>query len=149
MAVPALVHGPIFKIAHEADQLFDGFLEGLTPFFRGSQFGVAEHSGLSPDDVIERFTSVTYRVYMLGFLPGFAYMGTVDESIAVRRRDSPRSNVPKGSVAIASRQAGIYPFESPGGWQIIGHTDLEMFRPESDPPCTLMAGDEVQFVRIS
>lgn len=107
---------------------------------------IAEQSGLSRADVIDRFTSNTYRVFMLGFLPGFAYMGEVDERIAVPRKDSPRAKVPKGSIGIASRQTGIYPCESPGGWQIIGQTNLEMFTPNSDMPCLLAAGDEVRFV---
>ena len=107
---------------------------------------VTESTGLSRADVIDRFISRTYRVFMLGFLPGFAYMGEVDERIAVPRKDSPRTKVPKGSVGIASRQTGIYPRESPGGWQIIGRTDLEMFTPKNDPPCLLAAGDEVRFV---
>ncbi len=110
---------------------------------------VAQHGGLSRADVIKRFTSRTYRVFMLGFLPGFAYMGEVDESIAVPRKDSPRTKVPKGSVGIASRQTGIYPCESPGGWQIIGRTDLEMFTPNNNTPCLLAAGDEVRFVPLA
>ena len=110
---------------------------------------VADRSGLSSAEVIEVFTARMYRVYMIGFLPGFAYMGTVDERIAVPRKDSPRLKVPKGSVGIASGQTGIYPLESPGGWQIIGKTDLEMFMPNSDSPCLLKAGDEVRFVALA
>ena len=110
---------------------------------------VAERCAMSPADVIDLFTARTYRVYMLGFLPGFAYMGEVDERIAVPRKDSPRTKVPKGSVGIASRQTGIYPFESPGGWQIIGRTNLEMFSPDRDSPCLLAPGDEVRFVPLA
>ncbi len=109
---------------------------------------IAEHSDMPPADVIDLFTSTTYRVYMLGFLPGFAYMGDVDQRIAVPRKDSPRTKVPKGSVGIASRQTGIYPLESPGGWQIIGQTNLELFSPNSDSPCLLAPGDEVHFVPV-
>jgi len=108
---------------------------------------VAEHAGLAMDEVLEIFLSDTYRVYMLGFLPGFAYMGEVDERIAAPRRETPRTNVAKGSVGIAGKQTGIYPLESPGGWNIIGRTELEMFDPTSDQPCTLKPGDEVRFVR--
>ena len=86
---------------------------------------------------------------MLGFLPGFAYMGDVDERIAVPRRDSPRLRVPKGSVGIAGQQTGIYPLESPGGWQIIGRTKLEMFRPDDRVPCAVKPGDSVRFVPIA
>ena len=110
---------------------------------------VADYSGLSPNEVIDLFTSRKYRVYMLGFLPGFAYMGEVDERIAVPRKGSPRTKVPAGSVGIASYQTGVYPFESPGGWQIIGRTSTEIFSRDSDSPCLLRAGDEVSFVRLS
>jgi inhibitor of KinA len=109
---------------------------------------LAQYSGLSPSEVIDLFTAKAYRVFMLGFLPGFAYMGEVDERIAAPRKDSPRTKVPKGSVGIASSQTGIYPFESPGGWQIIGRTDLEMFSPERESACLLAPGDEVRFVPI-
>jgi inhibitor of KinA len=101
---------------------------------------------LSPDEFLDIFLSQTYRVYMLGFLPGFAYMGEVDERIAVPRKLSPRTHVPKGSVGIAGRQTGIYPQESPGGWQIIGRTDLELFDAHRDEPCLFRPGDEVRFV---
>ena len=109
---------------------------------------VAQFSGLSPTEVIDLFLSKTYRVFMIGFLPGFGYMGEVDERIAMPRKSSPRTSVPKGSVGIAGRQTGIYPVESPGGWQIIGRTDVEMFTPGADEPCKLRPGDEVRFVRM-
>jgi inhibitor of KinA len=107
---------------------------------------IASSHGGTRDEVIDIFVSRIYRVYMLGFLPGFAYMGEVDERIAVPRRSSPRLKVPKGSVGIAGRQTGIYPFESPGGWQIIGRTELEMFTPLDESPCRLQPGDQVRFV---
>ncbi len=110
---------------------------------------VSEKSGLSRSQMIELFTSRIYRVYMLGFLPGFAYMGDVDERIAVPRRDSPRLRVPKGSVGIAGRQTGVYPLESPGGWQIIGRTSVEMFQPRSAIPCAVKPGDSVRFVNVN
>lgn len=108
---------------------------------------VAGYGGISRAEVVEMFCSKTYRVFMLGFLPGFAYMGTVDDRIAAPRRRSPRKAVPKGSVGIAGNQTGIYPLESPGGWQIIGRTAVEMFTPNADSPCLLSPGDEVNFVR--
>ncbi|HVF30931.1 MAG TPA: 5-oxoprolinase subunit PxpB [Pyrinomonadaceae bacterium] len=104
------------------------------------------HSGRRRDEVIEIFLARTYRVYMLGFLPGFAYMGEVDERIAAPRRPSPRLKVPEGSVGIAGQQTGIYPLESPGGWQIIGRTDVEMFTRRREPSCLLKPGDEVRFI---
>lgn len=107
---------------------------------------IAGGSGLSPEDVIAVFTAVTYRVYMLGFLPGFTYMGEVDDLIATPRKESPRLIVPKGSVGIAGRQTGIYSLESPGGWQIIGRTSLNLFTPNKDVPCLLLPGDAVRFV---
>ena len=109
---------------------------------------VAESSGLSPEKVIEIFTGTIYRVFMLGFLPGFSYMGEVDDRIATRRRDTPRVRIPKGSVGIAGKQTGIYSLESPGGWQIIGRTDLEMFTPNAETPSLLKPGDQVRFIAI-
>jgi KipI family sensor histidine kinase inhibitor len=108
---------------------------------------VANFAGLSSDETLDTFLSGTYRVYMLGFLPGFAYMGQVDDKIAAPRLETPRTKVPKGSIGIAGKQTGIYPLESPGGWNIIGRTDLQMFDPASDHPCPLKPGDEVRFVR--
>jgi len=109
---------------------------------------LAESHSLSTDEVVSIFTTAIYRVYMIGFLPGFAYMGGVDARIQTARREQPRSNVPKGSVGIAGAQTGIYPLESPGGWQIIGRTDDEMFLRDADPPSRLRPGDRVRFVAI-
>lgn len=111
--------------------------------------GVAAFATLSQDEVIEIFTSRTYRVFMLGFLPGFAYMGEVDERIAIPRLKTPRTLVPKGSVGIAGRQTGIYPSESPGGWQIIGRTDKELLTGNAESPSVFQPGDNVRFVRTS
>lgn len=109
---------------------------------------VANAAGFSEDEVIDIFTTATYRVYMLGFLPGFAYMGKVDERLAMPRKDTPRLKLPKGSVGIAGPQTGIYSLESPGGWQIIGRTDFELFTPSGQSPTSLKAGDSVRFVAI-
>ena len=106
---------------------------------------VAATNNLTPKEIIKIFTAQTYRVYMLGFLPGFAYMGEVDEKIAAPRKTSPRLKVPKGSVGIAGKQTGIYSLESPGGWQIIGRTNIELFTPEAAAPTFLQAGDLVKF----
>jgi KipI family sensor histidine kinase inhibitor len=108
---------------------------------------VAEFAALSIDETLELFLSGTYRVYMLGFLPGFAYMGEVDNRIACPRLETPRTKVPRGSVGIAGKQTGIYPLESPGGWNIIGRTEVRMFDPDSDTPCIVKPGDEVRFIR--
>ena len=109
---------------------------------------VAAHKNLTTHEVIELFTAQIYRVFMLGFLPAFAYMGEVDAQIAAPRKLSPRLQVPKGSVGIAGRQTGIYPFDSPGGWQIIGRTDFKLFTPDDENPCALQAGDLVKFYAI-
>lgn len=101
---------------------------------------------LSKAEIIEIFTSKIYRVFMLGFLPGFAYMGEVDARITVPRKETPRLKVPKGSVGIAGNQTGIYPLESPGGWQIIGRTETEMFTPNEENPTYLRAGDLVKLI---
>jgi KipI family sensor histidine kinase inhibitor len=108
--------------------------------------GVAEASGLSVGEVIERHASRDYRVFMVGFLPGFAYLGTVDAGIIARRHASPRVRVPPGSVGIAGRQTGVYPQGSPGGWQIVGRTTLRTFDAARTPPSLLAPGDRVRFV---
>lgn len=108
---------------------------------------VAEFGGMNVEEALDIFLAQTYRVYMLGFLPGFAYMGEVDERIAAPRLETPRTKVPAGSVGIAGKQTGIYPLESPGGWNIIGRTDLKMFDPNAVQPCLLKPGEEVRFVR--
>ena len=110
---------------------------------------VAAFAGCAPADVIDRHASRTYRVFMLGFLPGFAYMGAVDDSIAAPRRATPRTHVPAGSVGIAGRQTGIYPFDSPGGWQIIGRTAMTIFDPDRIPPALFAPGDHVRFVPVT
>ncbi len=110
---------------------------------------VAAENNLTEKEVVGIFLSKTYRVYMLGFLPGFAYMGEVDERIAAPRKTSPRLKVPKGSVGIAGRQTGIYSLESPGGWQIIGRTNVELFTPEAEMPTFLQAGDSVKFYKAN
>lgn len=108
---------------------------------------VAKTNGLDPDEVIEIFLSKLYQVFMLGFLPGFAYMGELDERIATPRKETPRTKVPKGSIGIAGSQTGIYPLESPGGWQIIGKTEEDLFTPERDNVTLLNVGDIIKFVK--
>ena len=109
---------------------------------------VAAFAGMTPQNVIELHAAATYRVYMLGFLPGFAYLGTVDARIAAPRRAVPRLKITGGSVGIAGRQTGIYPHASPGGWQIIGRTALDVFDPERSPAPLFAPGDSVRFVRV-
>ncbi len=107
---------------------------------------VAEFASVGADEVVARHTGARYRVFMLGFLPGFAYMGTVDETIAMPRHATPRLKVPSGSVGIAGRQTGIYPRESPGGWRLIGRTPVSLFNPNRVPAALLAPGDTVRFV---
>lgn len=106
-------------------------------------------NNLSIEEIIRLHTSVVYKVYTIGFLPGFAYMGVVDDRIAVSRHATPRTHIAPGSVGIAGRQTGIYPLESPGGWRIIGRTPVPMFRPQDDPPSYIHPGDRVKFYSIT
>ena len=107
---------------------------------------VAEWSGLSQTQVIDLHSSVIYRVYFIGFAPGFAYLGSVPDEIAAPRLATPRTHVPAGSIGIAGKQTGVYPRETPGGWRVIGHTALKLFDHRNDPPALLRPGDRVKFV---
>lgn len=109
---------------------------------------LAERAGLSIEQVIELHASVEYRVYMLGFSPGFPYLGMVHDAIAAPRLPEPRLNVPAGSVGVAGRQTGIYPQAGPGGWQLIGRTPLTLYDPARTDPFLLEPGDRVRFVPI-
>ncbi|MGZ3592185.1 MAG: 5-oxoprolinase subunit PxpB, partial [Thermodesulfobacteriota bacterium] len=110
---------------------------------------VARYHQISPEKVIQLHCSKAYLIYMIGFMPGYPYMGELPEELVTPRLKTPRLVVPKGSVAIAQRQTGIYSMESPGGWQIIGRTPVELFDPGRDPPSLLQMGDFVQFYQIS
>lgn len=105
--------------------------------------------GLSVDDVVALHTAPTYRVFCLGFLPGFAYLGPVPPALETARRTVPRQAVPAGSVAVAGVQTGIYPIESPGGWNLIGQTPLTLFSAHRQTPALLSPGDAVRFTPIS
>ena len=109
---------------------------------------VAEHCEMSAAQVIERHCQGTYRVYCLGFQPGFAYLGGLDERLYIPRRETPRLAIPAGSVALAGSQTAIYPSASPGGWHIIGHTEVPLFTPSQSPVTLLQIGDTVRFVPI-
>lgn len=109
---------------------------------------VAAANNLSKQEIIGIFLGEIYRVFMLGFLPGFSYMGEVDPRIAVPRKKTPRVRVAAGSVGIAGRQTGIYSLESPGGWQIIGRTPFELFTPHGEVPTFFKPGDSVKFYEI-
>lgn len=109
---------------------------------------VAAWAGVTTDDVVAWHAERTYRVYMLGFVPGFSYLGRVDSRIAAPRHRVPRERVPRGSVGIAGEQTGVYPIETPGGWQLIGRTTAVMFDAARTPPSLLRPGDRVRFVPV-
>jgi inhibitor of KinA len=124
------------------------------PVCYGGEWGpdlesVAAYHGLTPEEVIEIHTSADYLVYMLGFAPGFAYLGGLSPRIATPRRQTPRLTIPAGTVGIAGDQTGVYPIDTPGGWQLIGRTPLPLFLPERMPPTLMKAGDIVRFHPIS
>lgn len=110
---------------------------------------VAEVNRLSEGEVIQIHSAGRYLVYMLGFTPGFCYLGGMDERIATLRKSSPRLKIPAGAVGIAGSQTGIYPIESPGGWQLIGRTPLRLFDPEREPEFLFQPGDLIRFVPVS
>lgn len=109
---------------------------------------VADATSLSVDAVIATHTGVEYFAYMLGFAPGFAYLGDLDATLRLPRREAPRTRVPPGSVAIAGAQTAVYPHETPGGWHLIGRTDLVMFDARRKSPCLIRPGDLVRFAAI-
>jgi inhibitor of KinA len=123
------------------------------PVCYGGDFGpdlasVAQFAGMLEDEVVRTHASGVYRVFMLGFVPGFAYLGLVDSRIAMPRHSTPRVRVPMGSVGIAGVQTGVYPAETPGGWRLIGRTPLKPFDALRPEPFLMRAGDAVQFYSI-
>jgi inhibitor of KinA len=110
---------------------------------------VANSNKIAVNDVVQIHTSIAYRVYMIGFLPGFAYMASVDKRIATPRKHEPRKNVAAGSVGVAGEQTGIYPLDSPGGWQLIGKTPVRLFDASKEQPTLLKPGHQVKFYPIS
>jgi 5-oxoprolinase (ATP-hydrolysing) subunit B len=109
---------------------------------------LAERLTLSVDEIVKRHTQAEYTVYFLGFQPGFAYMGGLDPTLHAPRRAEPRLEVPAGSVGIGGAQTGIYPAASPGGWQLLGRTDLKLFDPIRNPPTLMQPGDRVRFTAL-
>lgn len=124
------------------------------PVVYGGNYGpdlafVAEYHHSTPEEIIGLHGSRPYLIYLIGFMPGFPYMGELPEGLVTPRLKTPRLSVPAGSVAIAQKQTGIYPMESPGGWQILGRTPIKLFDPMKDPPAYLQMGDLVQFYSIN
>ena len=143
----------------EAEQMLNEHTVGVArvvhlPTLYGGEYGpdlefVAQHAGLSPEGVVDIHSSTDYLVYMMGFTPGFPYLGGMSEKLTTPRLDTPRTEIPAGSVGIAENQTGVYPVASPGGWQLIGRTPLSLFDPLSDQPSLLDAGDYVRFTPIA
>lgn len=142
------------------ETLLSGLNDSITPanetiitvpvYYNGADIDeLAKLHRMDVDELIKIHTVKTYRVFMIGFQPGFAYMGKLDERIATPRRANPRTTVPAGSVGIAGYQTGIYPFSSPGGWQLIGQTPLKIFDKQKNNPCLFAAGDKIKFISIS
>lgn len=124
------------------------------PLCYGGAFGadledLARRHGLDPGDVVAIHSGTEYTVQMLGFVPGFAYLGGLDPRLFTARRDAPRPRVPAGTLGIGGEQTGIYPLDAPGGWHLLGRTPLRLFTPQREPPCLLNAGDRVRFRPIT
>ena len=121
------------------------------PVRYGGEYGidlesVARHCRLSVEEIIRIHSERIYSVFMMGFTPGFPYMGKLDDALITPRLELPRTHVPAGTVAIAGSQTGIYPIASPGGWQLIGWTPVQLFNPDSESPFLFSPGDEVKFI---
>ena len=141
----------LLAVSHKAQKLNTIVME--IPVVYGGEYGpdletVAAHNGMSTEDVIRIHSGAEYLIYMLGFTPGFSYMGGMDDRIATPRLKTPRVLIPAGSVGIAGKQTGIYPIDSPGGWQLIGRTPVKLYDAERDTPILLDAGLHVKFVRV-
>ena len=126
----------------------------LIPTLYGGDMGpdigfVASHAGITEQEVVAIHSATDYLIYMMGFSPGFAYLGGLDERLTTPRLESPRTQIPAGAVGIAESQTGVYPVASPGGWQLIGRTPLKLFDPARNPPALLSAGDYVRFTPLA
>lgn len=151
-----LTYAKIYRwVCTRLDQLEDSSLrkprQFEVPVRYGGEYGldlefVADYHHLRVEEVIRIHSEKTYTVYMMGFTPGFPYMGKLDDAIVTPRLETPRTHVPAGTVAIGGSQTGIYPIDSPGGWRLIGHTSLQLFDPEAELPFLFSPGDEIRFI---
>ena len=161
-----ILYNPLILSIEDLKKRLEGMEEGLgqspfpepkltrIPVVYGGTYGpdldyVAKFCQITPKEVVRSHCSKPYHIYMIGFMPGYPYMGELPEGLITPRLKTPRLSVPTGSVAIAQRQTGIYPMESPGGWQIIGQTPVQLFDPEKEHPVLLQMGDLVQFYPIT
>jgi len=127
-----------------------GRLHRIPVVYDGEDFDeVMRTLGITREQLIVTHTRPIYRVFLVGFVPGWAYLGPLPEELYLPRQQTPRMQVPAGSVAIAARQTGIYPLPTPGGWHLIGRTSVKLFLPNSDPPCLFRSGDRVKFFAVS
>lgn len=141
----------LLSVSHKAQKMNTIVME--IPVLYGGEYGpdleyVAEYNHMTPEDVIKIHSGGEYLIYMLGFTPGFSYMGGMDDRIATPRLKTPRVLIPAGSVGIAGKQTGIYPIDSPGGWQLIGRTPVHLYDSERDTPILLDAGLHVKFIPV-
>jgi len=153
-AYPALCERVAALLESSAARLHDWHPRQVEiPVVYGGAFGpdlesVAQTHNLAPAEVVARHSAPVYSVYLIGFMPGFPYLGGLDPALATPRLETPRSRVPAGSVGIAGAQTGIYPLESPGGWRLIGRTPLPLVDWQREPPFLLAPGDFVRFVPV-
>ena len=147
----------IYKLGEIGNSLNEGASDSYRiveiPTLYGGEYGpdidfVANHNGISVEEVVKIHSSTDYLLYMLGFTPGFGYLGGMSEKIAAPRLQIPRTKIPAGSTGVAGTQTGIYPIDSPGGWQLIGRTPIKLYDPLANPPVLLNAGDYIRFTPI-
>ena len=132
------------------DTEYKGLKKEIPVYYNGADLAyVAQYNGLTEEEVICIHSTPEYRVYMIGFVPGFPYMGGMDSRIATPRKEVPRLKIEAGAVGIAGQQTGVYPIATPGGWQIIGHTPLQLFDITQENPSLLEAGDRVAFIPVT
>ena len=152
-ALKKKIESLIFEIIDNYDKNVSNDKVLEIPVKYGGEFGpdlkiMSKKLNISEESIINIHSSAIYRIYMIGFMPGFPYLGGLDERISFPRLSTPRIKVPAGSVGIAGKQTGIYPFESPGGWNIIGRTELSLFDVDANPPSLLSNISQLRFVKL-